>query len=162
MYFHLRTVCIAIAVVAVGQTLVFAIQEKTETQKPETATTAVDESRRRVVIEDNFDDREIVGDAYTLKETSKKGWTIEDGSLIGRQVNDNHGVVIRRNHDFADIDLEIDFRFSGGTRFNFVLDDINEKSVHSSHICRVSISPKQLYVRDDKTGSMNLETFKMK
>ena len=58
---------------------------------------------------------------------------------------------------FKDIDIEFDFRFNGGTRFNFVLDDQNEKSVHSGHICRVSISPKMVSVSDDKTGSMNLE-----
>jgi hypothetical protein len=49
------------------------------------------------------------------------------------------------------------FRFSGGTSFNFVIDDQNEKSVHAGHICRVSISPRRLNISDDKTGGMNLE-----
>ena len=58
---------------------------------------------------------------------------------------------------FRDFDCEMDFRFNGGTRFNFVIDDKNEKSVHAGHICRVSITPTKMTVGDDKTGKMNLD-----
>lgn len=110
---------------------------------------------RVVLFSDNFDGRETIGDDYVLKGDMGKGWSLVDGVLVCAQFKEDHGSVIRRNHDFADIDLEIDFRFNGGKSFNFVLDDQNEKSVHAGHICRVSIFPKNLIVQDDKTGVMN-------
>ena len=64
--------------------------------------------------------------------------------------------------DFDDVDIQFDFRFSGGKSFNLVIDDANEKSVHAGHICRASIFPKSLRIGDDKTGSMNLEVRKQR
>ena len=58
--------------------------------------------------------------------------------------------------EFRNLDMEFDFRFNGGTRWNFVVDDQNYKPVHAGHICRLSISPNSIKVADDKTGSMDL------
>jgi hypothetical protein len=106
---------------------------------------------------DDFENRTEPGKDYKIALAGPDSWTIRDGVLIGRQSNPEHGAVIRKELAFDNIDIEIDFRFNGGTRFNFVIDDVNEKSVHAGHICRVSISPKSLKVSDDKTGGMNLE-----
>ncbi|GAA5507949.1 family 16 glycoside hydrolase [Novipirellula caenicola] len=117
---------------------------------------------RATVFEDDFDNRQSVGEGYTSARGTEDAWNIVDGVLVGKQTKSDHGAVIRKNIKFDDIDLQFDFRFSGGTRFNFVLDDQNEKSVHAGHICRVSISPKKISVTDDKTGNMNLEVRKQR
>lgn len=122
-----------------------------------TRPTAADEPGRVLVLQDDFDNRETPGDKYTLSSAGSDGWTIRDGVLTGKQVTDRHGAVIRRQLKFDDIDVGIDFRFSGGSRFNFVIDDKNEKSVHAGHICRVSISRRRITIGDDKLGAMNLK-----
>ncbi|TWU54689.1 Arylsulfatase [Rubripirellula tenax] len=117
---------------------------------------------RKLLFADKFDGRTRPGEQYTIARGTDGAWTIRDGVLYGRQTNDDHGAVIRKPMNFKDIDIEFDFRFNGGSHFNFVLDDQNEKSVHSGHICRVSISPKMVSVSDDKSGSMNLEVRKQR
>ena len=112
---------------------------------------------RTLVFSDDFEDRSEIGPHYITALAGSDAWTIRDGALIGKQTNPDHGAVIRKELSFADIDIEVDFRFSGGSRFNFVIDDKNEKMVHAGHICRVSISPNSLKISDDKTGGMNLE-----
>lgn len=112
---------------------------------------------RTLLFSDDFEDRSEIGPHYITALAGSDAWTIRDGALIGKQTNPDHGAVIRKELTFADIDIEVDFRFSGGSRFNFVIDDKNEKTVHAGHICRVSISPKNLKISDDKTGGMNLE-----
>lgn len=112
---------------------------------------------RTIIFHDNFENRTDIGDEYITALAGPDAWQIQDGVLIGKQTNPSHGAVIRKELPFSDIDIEVDFRFSGGSRFNFVIDDKNEKSVHAGHICRVSISPTSLKISDDKTGNMNLE-----
>ncbi|MCM2369164.1 sulfatase-like hydrolase/transferase [Rhodopirellula sp. ICT_H3.1] len=106
---------------------------------------------------DDFEGRTEVGPHYMTALGAEDAWTIVDGALIGKQTRDDHGAVIRTEMKFADIDLEFDFRFNGGSRFNLVMDDKHEKSVHAGHICRVSITPKKLTLSDDKIGGMNLK-----
>ncbi len=107
--------------------------------------------------EDDFAGRSEPGKHYRTGPAMQAGWTVRDSVLVGKQVRDDHGSVIRTEVNFDDIDISFDFRFHGGTSFNFVIDDKNEKSVHAGHICRVSVFPKRLIAGDDKTGSMNLE-----
>ena len=109
------------------------------------------------VFVDNFDGRTKLGPDYTTARGMEHAWTIRDGVLIGTQTNDDHGAVMRKQLEFDDIDVEFDVRFSGGTSFNFVIDDANEKSVHAGHICRASIFRKRIVISDDKTGGMNLK-----
>ncbi len=114
-------------------------------------------SKLKLTFEDDFEGRTEPGEDYFVPEAMAAGWNIVDGVLIGNQVKEDHGSVIRTKMDFDDINVSFDFRFSGGKRFNLVIDDENEKSVHAGHICRVSVTPKSIKVSDDKTGSMNLE-----
>ncbi len=113
--------------------------------------------RRELIFEDTFEGRLELGDGYKISLASQEAWTFVDGILVGKQTQDDHGSVMRKLIDFKDIDIEVDFRLNGGTRFNFVIDDENEKSVHAGHICRVSISPQKMNVSDDKTGIYNLD-----
>ncbi|HBE70741.1 MAG TPA: sulfatase [Planctomycetaceae bacterium] len=112
--------------------------------------------------DDDFNDESLLSDRYVIPEDYSSAWSIEDGHLVGKQVSDKHGSVIRAELDFRDVDIQFDFRFRGATRFNFVIDDKNEASVHAGHICRASISPNQLMIGDDKEGAMNLEVRKQR
>lgn len=121
-----------------------------------------DTANRKLIYQDNFEKKTNLSDYYFLGKEGSMAWFTREGALIGQQTRKKHGSVFRKMINFKDIDIEMDFRFDGGKSFNFVLDDDNEKSVHAAHIARVSISPKKLSVRDDKTGVMNKEIRKMR
>lgn len=107
--------------------------------------------------EDDYEGRDEVGAHYVTARGHDDSWSVRDGVLIGTQTKDDHGAVIRTELNFDDVDIQFDFRFTGGRSFNFVIDDANEKSVHAGHICRASVFAKSLMIGDDKTGAMNLE-----
>ncbi len=113
--------------------------------------------RRTLVFSDEFENRSELGEGYKVSLAGEDAWTFENGALIGKQTRDDHGSVMRKLLDFKDAEIEFDFRLNGGTRFNFVVGDDNEKGTHAGHICRVSISPNRINVSDDKTGTYNLD-----
>lgn len=110
-----------------------------------------------VLFEDDFEGRSKLGEGYRTGRGMEAGWNIRDGVLFGEQVRDDHGSTMRKQMEFGDLHVSFDFRFSGGSRFNFVIDDNNEKSVHAGHVARASVSPKRISISDDKLGSMNLD-----
>ncbi len=112
--------------------------------------------KREVIFSDDFTGRSEVGSNYVTHAEWKGDWTVVDDVLVGKQMNPGHGATIRLMREFRNLDMEFDFRFNGGTSWNFVVDDQNYKPVHAGHICRLSISPKSIKVADDKTGSMDL------
>ena len=134
-----------------------AIPFTTKARKKKSKRTAKAKLKRKLIFADNFEGRQTLGKTYTTGPGMSHGWVVKDGILFGKQVKNDHGSTMRKQHDFDDLDVEFDFRFNGGSRFNFVIDDKNEKSVHAGHICRVSISPKRISIGDDKMGSMNLQ-----
>lgn len=115
-----------------------------------------------LAFQDDYEGRTEIGESYSTARGHEDAWSVADGVLVGKQTNDDHGAVIRTEMDFSDVDIQFSFRFSGGTSFNFVIDDKNEKSVHAGHVARVSISAKRLKISDDKTGGMNLEVRKQR
>ena len=117
---------------------------------------AADHHHREVIFTDDFNGRTEVGPDYTTHAQWKGDWTVVGGVLVGKQLNPGHGATIRLFQDFTNLDMEFDFRFNGGTRWKFVVDDQNYAPVHAGHICRLSISPKSIKVADDKTGLMDL------
>ena len=116
----------------------------------------------KAIFADNFEGRTKLGESYTIGRGRVHAWNIREGVLYGEQVDDDHGATMRKPLEFDDLDLEFDFRFNGGTSFNVVIDDMNEKSVWAGHICRVSVSPKRILLSDDKLGGMNLEIRKLR
>lgn len=122
-----------------------------------TALWATTAAANEVVFSDTFSGRDTIGPNYVSSSEWVGDWTVVDGVLVGKQLNPGHGATIRHLRDFRNLDVEFDFRFNGGTRWNFVVDDQNDKSVHAGHICRLSISPSSIKVADDKTGSMDLK-----
>ena len=121
-----------------------------------TATALDDHHKREVIFSDDFTGRSEAGANYATHAEWKGDWTVVDDVLVGKQINPGHGATIRLMREFRNLDMEFDFRFNGGTRWNFVVDDQNYKPVHAGHICRLSISPNSIKVADDKTGSMDL------
>ena len=107
-----------------------------------------------ILFEDNFSGSEI-GDTWTGHANS---FFADEGRLRATQLpNAGHGAVIRALVDFKDVWISFDFRYQGGERFNFVVDDKHDKSVHAGHICRLTINKRKVVVQDDKTGTMNLD-----
>lgn len=114
----------------------------------------------KVVFKDDFEGRSELGKDYVRKAQSKEGWNIRDGVMVAKQNRPEHGTVLRRELDYSDMKFEFDFRFTEKKQwcnFNVVFDDSKEKSVHSGHISRVSISRNAIKLSDDKLGSMNKE-----
>lgn len=126
------------------------------------AASAVGSQQWKVVFKDDYEGRTEIGKDYTTARGHEDSWSVVEGVLVGKQTKADHGAVIRTQLDFDDVDIQFDFRFSGGKSFNFVIDDANEKSVHAGHVCRASIFPTSLRIGDDKTGSMNLEVRKQR
>ncbi len=121
-----------------------------------TTTALAEHHNREVIFSDDFTGRAEVGSNYVTHVQWKGDWTVVDDVLVGKQMNPGHGTTIRLMREFRNLDMEFDFRFNGGTRWNFVVDDQNYAPVHAGHICRLSISPKSIKIADDKTGSMDL------
>ena len=109
-----------------------------------------------IVFSDDFTGRSEIGEDYVSHKEWVGDWTVVDGVLVGKQLNPGHGATIRMLREFRNLDIEFDFRFNGGTRWNFVVDDHNYQPVHAGHICRLSLSPNSIKVADDKTGAMDL------
>ena len=106
------------------------------------------------VFRDDFE-RLRVGQTWTSHANS---FSIEDGILVASQLPEaGHGAVTRAQLDFRDAAIDFSFKYKGGERFNFVVDDKNCKEVHAGHICRVSFRKNGFTIQDDRTGIMNLE-----
>lgn len=118
-----------------------------------------------VVFRDDFEGRSELGEEYAMKEQSQGGWKLENGVMVAKQNRPEHGTVLRRNLNFSDMRFQFDFRFTEQKQWaniNVVFDDSKEKTVHSGHITRVSISRNRIYLSDDKLGSMNNDVRKMR
>lgn len=103
---------------------------------------------------DTFE-RESLGDAW---QASVRSFAIKDGAMVGGMRDDaTHPAITKVSKPFRDIVLQFSFRLDGAKSFNIVFNDINEKSVHSGHVARMTVSPQGLTLTDDKLGLMSLE-----
>jgi|GEM_PF-5637434 len=75
------------------------------------------------MFEDQFEGRQVLGDRYRTGKGHSKGWDIFDSVLIGEQVRDEHGAMMRWQMEFADLDFDFDFEYDGGKRLHAVIDD---------------------------------------
>ena len=106
------------------------------------------------VFRDSFE-RDSVGHFWTSHANS---FSIRDGVLVASQLPDaGHGAVTRAQLDFRDATIDFSFKYDGGDRFNFVIDDKNCEEVHAGHVCRVSFRKSGFTIQDDRMGVMNLE-----
>ncbi|MGC3967669.1 MAG: hypothetical protein QM775_09940 [Pirellulales bacterium] len=79
---------------------------------------------------------------------------MENGVLKGYQTRADHGAVGRFYHPMRDVVVAFRYKLAGSTGFNAVFDDQKHKGSHAGHICRVSFTPKQIRIADDKEGAM--------
>lgn len=85
-------------------------------------------------------------------------YSLKDGHLtVGEKEGNNHPAIVKIWKDFRDIELRFSFRFDGSRGFSVVFNDMNEKSVHSGHVVRLSFAPKSVTLTDDKMGLMSLQ-----
>lgn len=81
-------------------------------------------------------------------------FAVTDGVLKGWQTRSDHGAVGRFYHPMKDVIMEFRFKLDGSKGFNAVFDDQKHKGSHAGHICRVSFTPNQILLADDKEGAM--------
>ncbi|MBI3882184.1 MAG: hypothetical protein HY301_19250 [Verrucomicrobia bacterium] len=74
---------------------------------------------------------------------------IADGALKISQVKE-HSAVGMVKVGRKDVVIEFKFQLGGATSFNAVLNDRDFKEGHGGHICRVSLSQRQIFLADDK------------
>ena len=89
-------------------------------------------------------------------------FTVSDGVLKGSQTRDDHGAVGSIKAALKDGVIEFKFRFEGASSINAVFDDKTYKGSHAGHICRVSLTPKQIRLGDDKEGVMRNDILEMR
>jgi hypothetical protein len=77
-----------------------------------------------LIFSDDFEGRSELGNGYS-KAFAKTAdtWVLAKGVLTGKQTSPDHGSIIRRKLAFKDAEFEIDFRFRGGKRFYFVINN---------------------------------------
>lgn len=133
--------------------LLFSVLSSLMAGKSLLAYDLIEANKGELLFQDDFSRPEF-GQAWRSHADS---FFIENGVMRATQLPDaGHGAVIRALVDFEDVWIRFDFKYEGGERFNFVIDDKNEKSVHAGHICRLTMNKRRVTVQDDKTGVMDL------
>ncbi len=98
----------------------------------------------------------IFSDDFSASEVGKAwreqwpGLTIADGALNISQVKPEHSAVGLVPVGKKDVVIEFRFKLGGATSINAVCNDRDFKEGHAGHICRVSLSPRQIFLADDK------------
>ncbi|MDA7641110.1 hypothetical protein N8787_05665 [Opitutaceae bacterium] len=109
-----------------------------------------------VAFEDSFERSEL-GDPWSIIIPS---FSIEDGRLIGREVPErNHTSISRVPLAFRNGVFEFSFRLVDAEGLHFVINDQNCEEAHSGHICRVSFSPTQVKISDDRDGAFRKDLY---
>lgn len=91
-----------------------------------------------------------------------KAFDVVDGALQGTQAREDHGAVIKTFVPFRDAVIECRFRLQGAKVFNVVVNDKECKTSHAGHICRVTVSPRQIRLSDDREGAMRNDIFELR
>ena len=114
------------------------------------------EPKNVVVFEDSFERSEL-GHPWSIIIPS---FSIEDGRLICREVPErNHTSISRVPLAFRNGVFEFSFRLTDAQGLHFVINDQNCEEAHSGHICRVSISPTQVRISDDRDGAFRKDLY---
>lgn len=98
----------------------------------------------------------IFSDDFSAPEVGKAwrilwpGLTVADGALDISQVKPEHSAVGLVAVGGKDLVIEFKFKLGAATSINAVCNDSAFKEGHGGHICRVSLSPRQIFLADDK------------
>lgn len=98
----------------------------------------------------------VFSDDFSKPEVSK-AWraqwpalAIADGALNISQAKPEHSAVGMIPVGKKDVVIEFKFKLGGSTGINAVCNDRDFKEGHGGHLCRVSLSPRQIFLADDK------------
>jgi len=110
-----------------------------------------------------FDDFSSGGmDARWVEKRKPAEFSVQNGVLVARQTNPDHGAVLRAQVPFRDAVMEFDARFVDGRSFNAAIEDKGaSKITHAGHLARISVSGKGVSLSDDIQGKFNLEYRKL-
>lgn len=110
-----------------------------------------------VVFEDSFERSEL-GDAWRIIVPS---FSIKDGRLVGQEVPERkHNTISRVPLAFHNAVFEFSFRLTDGEGLHLVINDENYEKAHAGHICRVSFSPSQVSISDDRDGAFRKDQYR--
>ncbi|WP_395739579.1 hypothetical protein [Prosthecobacter sp.] len=98
----------------------------------------------------------IFSDDFSAPEVGK-AWkaqwpalAIADGALNISQAKPEHSAVGLVPVGKKDVRIEFKFKLGAATGINAVFNDRDFKEGHGGHLCRVSLSPRQIFLADDK------------
>lgn len=98
----------------------------------------------------------LFSDDFSVPEVGKAwriqwpGLTVADGALDISQVKPEHSAVGLVAVGRKDLVIEFKFKLGAATSINAVCNDSGFKEGHGGHICRVALSPRQIFLADDK------------
>ncbi|HEY6167231.1 MAG TPA: hypothetical protein VI454_04270 [Verrucomicrobiae bacterium] len=98
-----------------------------------------------VIFSDDFNRAEL-GAAWRVLHPE---CVLADGALKISQVKE-HSAVGMVKVGAKDVTVEFRFRLGGATSINAVFNDRDFKEGHGGHLARVSLSPRQIFLADDK------------
>jgi hypothetical protein len=98
----------------------------------------------------------VFTDDFTAPEVGKAwrvlwpGLTVVDGALNISQSKPEHSAVGLVAVGKKDVVIEFKFKLGEASSINAVCNDRDFKDGHAGHLCRVSLSPRQIFLADDK------------
>ena len=103
-------------------------------------------NRGTLIFSDDFSTPEV-GKAWRAQWPAL---AVSDGALNISQVKPEHSAVGLVPVGKKDVVIEFKFKLGGATGINAVFNDRDFKEGHGGHLCRVSLSPRQIFLADDK------------
>lgn len=115
---------------------------------------------KTVIFADDFSTQEL-GDIWKAYKSESK---IENGVLVGlKPVDADHNAVDSvTTKAYSDVEVTLDFQFSGSPLFVIAFNEHKFKGSHAGHICRVVVTPKRVVLRDGKTGVFKNDIFELR
>jgi hypothetical protein len=104
------------------------------------------QAEEKTVFADDFNRAELGGRWKITFPT----FAIADGVLKAGQTEERHSAVGMVAVGRKDVTIEFKFKLGGASGVNAVCNDSGYKEGHGGHICRVSLSPRQIFLADDK------------
>jgi hypothetical protein len=150
---HLHLTCLSLGL-AVYSAVVFGAPTPPTNPVPEKALA----KKGALIFSDDFERSDLGKDWKVVTPT----FTVADGIMTGSQTRQEHGAVASVAAAFRDAVIEFKFRLEGAASINAVCDDKTYIGSHAGHICRVTITPKQVRLGDDKEGAMRNDILEMR
>lgn len=129
---------------------------------------ALVEKQGRLLFSDDFNrdestpDKEEIGNGWTTNSAwraqGKKQVDLKDGAMVVTRVPEaDHGVAIFHDVAFRDGAVKLKFKLGANGDLGVDFVDREDKTVHAGHLCVAQVTPKNVTLKDSKTGMMNLE-----